>query len=124
MSAPRPPRTRSTSEAAQDRPALQQPRRPPLQNRSHSAPSWDLYPANRPRGHGLEGPVIEENEMAPASVDIADNYGSTNGSSEVCTIPTKRDILDSPKTIPVDQLLYMLTITVGWMSINKACRYT
>ncbi|KKZ62301.1 hypothetical protein EMCG_03273 [[Emmonsia] crescens] len=90
MSAPRPSRTRSTSEAAQDRPALQQPRRPPLQNRSHSAPLWDLYPANRPRGHGLEGPVIEENEMAPASVDIADNYGSTKGSSEPAATPKPR----------------------------------
>ncbi|OAX82154.1 hypothetical protein ACJ72_03499, partial [Emergomyces africanus] len=85
MSAPRPPRTRSTSEVAQDRPpAPQQPRRPPLQNRSHSAPSWDIYPGNRSRSHGLaEGTVIEENEMAPANADKAENYGSTNGSSEV-----------------------------------------
>ncbi|QSS56964.1 rap guanine nucleotide exchange factor 5 [Histoplasma capsulatum var. duboisii H88] len=83
MTSPRPPRTRSTSEVSQDRlPVPQQPRRPPLQNRSYSAPSWDAYPGNRAKGHDLEGPVIEENEMAPASVDKTDYHGSSNDSSE------------------------------------------
>ncbi|OJD17818.1 hypothetical protein AJ78_02117 [Emergomyces pasteurianus Ep9510] len=86
MSVPRPPRTRSTSEVAQDRPASQQPRRPPLQNRSHS----DLYTGNRSRAHGLEGAVIEESEMAPASTDKAENHGSTNGSSEPAATPKPR----------------------------------
>ncbi|EEQ87745.2 uncharacterized protein BDCG_02865 [Blastomyces dermatitidis ER-3] len=94
MSAPRPPRTRSTSEVAQEPPALPQqpPRRPPLQNRSYSAPSWDSYPGIRPQGHGLvEAPVIEENEMAPASVAKAENNnGSTNGLSEPTATPKPR----------------------------------
>ncbi|KLJ10117.1 hypothetical protein EMPG_14502 [Blastomyces silverae] len=95
MSAPRPPRTRSTSEVAQDPPPVPQqpPRRPPLQNRSYSAPSWDSYPGNRPKGqgHGLEAPVIEENEMAPASVDKAEEtHGSTNGLSEPTATPKPR----------------------------------
>ncbi|EDN07086.1 conserved hypothetical protein [Histoplasma mississippiense (nom. inval.)] len=82
MTSPRPPRTRSTSEVSPRLPVPQQPRRPPLQNRSYSAPSWDAYPGNRAKGHDLEGPVIEENEMAPASVDKTDYHGSSNGSSE------------------------------------------
>ncbi|PGH19090.1 hypothetical protein AJ79_00124 [Helicocarpus griseus UAMH5409] len=99
MSAQHPPRTRSTSEVAQERPTPQ-PRRPPLQNRSYSAPAWDLYPGNRPKGHDPVGPVIEENEMASAgAAERAGGRGSIDSSSE-----------KSVKLCIAGLVLYLLTI--------------
>ncbi|EEH47767.1 uncharacterized protein PADG_03851 [Paracoccidioides brasiliensis Pb18] len=83
MSAPRPPRTRSTSKVAQERPTPQ-PQRPYLQSRSYSAPSWDIYPPTiRPRGDDITSPVLEEKEMPSATADKIDGHVSTNGSVEI-----------------------------------------
>ncbi|KAK2791181.1 hypothetical protein FQN51_002256 [Onygenales sp. PD_10] len=89
MSAHRPPRTRSSSEVAQERPAPQ-PRRPSLQNRSYSAPAWDLYPSHRPKGHDLGGPVIEESEMPPAGPDARGDVHGSNGSPTEAATPKPR----------------------------------